>query len=156
MKIEKKLLIALSQPLVITQRPFRQIAKKTGIREEHLLSALKKYKKNGLIRRFGLILNQQKIGFKTGALIALNVEKEKIDNVAKILTKVPQISHCYLRASYPFWPYNLYAMLHALNKKECSRIIKGIIGETKIKDYKVLSTQKEFKKERLDLSRVLK
>jgi DNA-binding Lrp family transcriptional regulator len=156
MKIEKDILFALNQPLVITERPFRQIAKKTGIKEERLLSALKKYKKNGLLRRFGAILNHQKIGLKTNALVALTVKNHRVNKVAKILIKAPEISHCYLRSDYPFWPYNLYVMLHATTKKDCRRIIKRISQKTKIKNYKVLYTQKEFKKERLDLNRVLK
>jgi DNA-binding Lrp family transcriptional regulator len=125
------------------------MAKEIGIDEEGLLSLLKKYKKSGFIRRFGVILNHQKVGLKANALIAWKVKPQRIDRVVKILTKYPQVSHCYLRSSYSFWPYNLYTMLHATERKSCVLLIKTIAQKLRVAKYKVLFTLKEFKKTKL-------
>lgn len=125
------------------------MAKDIGIDELRLLSLLKKYKKNGFIRRFGAILNHQKVGLKANALIAWKVKPQRINRVAKILVKFPEISHCYLRTTHFLWPYNLYTMLHASERKSCVLLIKMIAQKLGIAEYKVLFTLKEFKKTKL-------
>lgn len=146
----------LSQSLPIAERPFKRIAKKCGLSEREFLSILRKYKKKGFIRRFGIILNHRKVGLKVNALVAWRVDKVEISKAVKILTKPPEVSHCYLRSAYPSWPYNLYTMLHALNKKACDGLIKSIAKKAGLTDYRVFRTLKEFKKTRINLSEVLK
>jgi len=148
MRIDKKLLSCLSHPLNITERPFGLIAAKAGLSEKKLLSVIKAYKRERIIRRFAAVLNHRKIGLRTNALVAWKVEKKKINTTARMLVNFPGISHCYLRTSYPFWPYNIYTMVHAQNRKVCEGIIKSISRRIKIDDYKVLFTVKEFKKAR--------
>lgn len=156
MKLDKKLLLILNQKLPITQRPFKIIAERFGMEEKQILSVLKKSRKIGLLRRFGVFLDHRKIGLKTNALIAWRVKTKKINNVARILTGFSNVSHCYLRNTYPFWPYNLYTMLHTKNKKESKKIIELMSKKTGVKEYLVMWTIKEFKKTRPDLKSVFK
>lgn len=151
MNSDKKLLLSLNHKLPITERPFKILAEQAGMDEKRFLSILKKYKKTGLMRRFGVFLNHKKIGLNSNALIAWEVKPERINYVAKIFTKFQNVSHCYLRTTYPFWPYNLYTMLHGKNKKECEKIIKLMSQKTGLKEYRVLWTIKEFKKTRTDI-----
>lgn len=155
MRITRKLLLSVNEPLRISQRPFKAAADEIGISEKQLLSALKSYRKQGLIRRVGAILGHRKIGLKANALVAWKVRAEDINKVAKILISYPEISHCYLRSTYPSWLYNIYTMLHASNRKSCEKLIKLISQKTRIKDYRIMFTLKEFKKARLDLSAIL-
>ncbi len=156
MRITKKLLFSLNEPLRITQRPFKAAADEIGISEERLLSTLKSYRKQGLIRRVGAVLGHRKIGLGANALVAWKVRAGEINKVAKILAGYPEISHCYLRSTYPCWPYNIYTMLHAPNRKSCAKLIKLISQKTRIKNCRIMFTLKEFKKSRVDLSAILK
>jgi DNA-binding Lrp family transcriptional regulator len=122
-----------------------------GTKEEVLLSSLKAYKKDGLIRRFGAILDHRKIGRKANALVAWRVKRSKINFAGRLMAKLPQITHCYVRRSYSHWPYNLYAMIHASERKDILRLIKMISQKIKTDDCRVLFTLREFKKKRVDL-----
>jgi len=134
--------------LPITKRPFKLQARRLGISEGVLLSSLKAYKKNGLIRRFGAILDHQKCGLKANALVVWKVKQKKLDSAGKLMAKIPEVSHCYSRRSYTFWPYNLYTMLHASTSADIWRVVREIAGKIKPDAYKVLFTLKEFKKTR--------
>jgi len=156
MKTDRKFILELNKPLPISQRPFKSVAKRLGCSAEKVLSVLRDYKKKGLLRRFGTILSHKNIGLKTNALVAWMVPEKKINSVAKVLVAYPQITHCYLRSTYSFWPYNLYSMAHTADKKTCHRLILAIARKTKIKDFKVLFTLKEFKKTKSNLGGLLR
>jgi hypothetical protein len=76
--------------------------------------------------------------------------------VAKTLTAYPAITHCYLRNTYSFWPYNIYSMLHSVDRGTASRLIQDISRKIKINDFRVLFTLKEFKKTKADLNQIFK
>jgi DNA-binding Lrp family transcriptional regulator len=156
MKVNKKFILELNKPLPIAQRPFQAVARRLGLSEEKVLSVLRGYKKKGLLRRFGAILGHKHIGLKTNALVAWKVPVQKINSVAKILARNPQISHCYLRKTYSIWPYNLYSMAHTADRTTYKRLISCLLRKTKIKDFKVLFTLKEFKKTKSELGGLLR
>jgi DNA-binding Lrp family transcriptional regulator len=156
MKVDKKFILELNKPLGITKAPFRPVAKRLRLAEEKVLSTLKIYRKQGLLRRFGAMLAHKNIGLKTNVLLAWNVPAKRINSVAAVLADFPQVTHCYLRNSYSFWPYNLYSMVHARNRKACMRLISGIVRKVKIKDFRILFTLREFKKTKSALGGLLK
>ena len=45
-----------------------------------------------------------------------------------------------------YWPYNLYAVIHGKNKKDCEVIINKIIEYGSIKDYLSINSIEELKK----------
>lgn len=154
-KIERKFIVGLAQPLSFTRSPFKPVAKRLGIEEKELLGLIKKYQQSGLIRRLTVILNHRRIGMGANVLLAWRVEPGKVNRIARIFCKRPFISHCYLRTSYPRWPYNLYTMLHAPDTRACLSYMKILLSATAIKDFRILYTLKEFKKTRMDLAKVL-
>ena len=60
------------------------------------------------------------------------------------------VSHCYHRPAYPEWPYALYTMVHGMKEEDCEKIIQGISEATGIKEYKILYSTVEYKKDRID------
>jgi DNA-binding Lrp family transcriptional regulator len=156
MKVDKKFVLELNKPLGITKAPFRPVAKRLGYSEAQVLSTLKIYRKRGLLRRFGAMLAHKNIGLKTNALVAWDVPAKRINSVAAVLAGFPQVTHCYLRNSYSFWPYNLYSMVHARDRKACMRLISGMVRKVKIKNPRILFTLKEFKKTKSVLGGLLR
>lgn len=148
MNPDKYFLSAIYAPLKLTKRPFKSIANQLEISEKELIKLIKEYKNEGIIRRFGAVLNHRRIGFKVNALVCWKTGKKRINAIFDIINRFPQVSHCYLRATYSSWPYNLYTMVHAGSKKEIFRIIQKIASEIKVKEYKALFTLKEYKKTR--------
>ena len=62
-----------------------------------------------------------------------------------------QVSHCYLRATVPGWPYGLYTMIHGRGREDCAMAIDEIAAVTGPRDRAELWTKKQYKKRRIKL-----
>jgi len=59
------------------------------------------------------------------------------------------VSHCYLRPTYPDWPYSLFTMVHGQKANDCQEIVDAISAATGVTDYSLLHSIKQYKKVRL-------
>jgi DNA-binding Lrp family transcriptional regulator len=150
MSIGKATLKILRAELPITDRPFADIARRLGMEEKELLATLRAYKRAGLIRRFGAVLDHRRLGRAANALVAWKVGRGKIRRAARAFSGIPDVSHCYERTPCPSWPYTLYTMVHARSRGECRSLVRRMARIAGVDDYRVLLTRKELKKSRLD------
>jgi DNA-binding Lrp family transcriptional regulator len=141
-----KSLSVLQKPLRFESRPFEHFAKQLGIDETQTIELIKEYISRGVIRRFAGIVKHDRIGYRFNAMVAFQVECEKCDDAGEILSKFPYITHCYRRSSYPDWPYNLYAMIHARDQKELEQRINEVKDAISFVSVTILPTLHEFKK----------
>jgi len=144
--LDKAIISLLSEDIPLAKRPFKELAVKLGIKENLLLSRLKSYKKNGLMRKFSAALNHRRIGFKYNAMVVWDIPDELIARAGNLMAAFSQISHCYQREKPSGWNYNLYSMIHGRTKKECFDVVKDIVKKIGCKDYQVLFSSKEYKK----------
>ncbi len=151
MKPDKKFILALNRPLGIIKMPFSAPARRLGWDENKFLKVLKSYKKNGVIRRLGLILAHREIGLKSNVLVAWEVAIKDLRRAAEIFQKACEVSHCYQRKAYAHWPYNVYTMVHGRNRQDCLRVVKRLTRITGIKGHRELFTLKELKKTKADI-----
>jgi siroheme decarboxylase len=151
MKPEKKFILALNRPLGIIKMPFRAPARRLGWDENKFLEALKSYKKNGTIRRLGLILAHREIGLRSNVLVAWEAAQRGFQRAVNIFKKTGEISHCYQRKTCASWPYNIYTMIHGRNRQDCLRTVKRLSRITGIKNYREMFTLKELKKTKADI-----
>ena len=109
------------------------------------LQKLKQDLRLGRIRRFGAIVNHQKLNYSYNALIAWAKESLNRELILRLKEK-PYISHIYLRKAHRVWPFGLYTMIHSQTKKELDAYIQELsklLGDYR---YKALKTIREFKK----------
>ena len=59
------------------------------------------------------------------------------------------VSHCYLRPTYPDWPYAIFTMVHGQTSADCQGVVDAIAQATGIAEYALLYSTKEYKKTRL-------
>jgi DNA-binding Lrp family transcriptional regulator len=144
--LEKKIIAIIQGDLPISQQPYLEIAEQLGEEEEIVISTLKNLCERGVIRRFGATLRHQKSGFNANAMIAWQVDEDRIDATGKEVSKFTQVSHCYRRNPAKDWPYNLYTMVHAQDEASCREIAKLISEKTGIKTYSILFSRRELKK----------
>ena len=144
--LDRKLIARLCGDIGDSLHPWRQIADETGISEDEVLSKLKEYKEEGMLRRVGAILRHRSAGFSANGMSAWNVPADDIERVGELMASVPEISHCYERPSLPDWPYNIYAMIHGTSEDEIRAVANKIAEETGIEDYEILFSGREFKK----------
>lgn len=148
---EKRIVKALQGCIPLdTLHPFEPIARECGVTEDELLDALRKWREDGLVRRYGAILNHRAVGWTANAMSIWAVpDCDKAGEVARELASFPEVSHCYERATAPDWPYNLFAMIHGLDRGMCEEIAREVSRRTGVTDYRLLFSTVEFKKESL-------
>ena len=145
--LDKRIIHYLQGDLPLAPNPFAMLAKEIGITEKRLLERIRWLKEQGILRRFGATLYHQLAGFKANAMVAWYVPEEKIEEIGSLMAGFREVSHCYERKMHGNkWKYNLFTMIHGKSRKECQDIAKSISRKTKIRDYIILLSLKEFKK----------
>jgi siroheme decarboxylase len=145
--IEKKLIAELQGDFPESLHPYRVIAKRLGVSEPWVLDKINIWLRNGYIRRIGAILYHRQAGYQANVMSVWKVPKSKVNKIGKIMASFPEVSHCYERVTYPNWQYNLYAMIHGKTKKDCERVVTQIARKTRIFEYQLLYSTREFKKQ---------
>jgi len=140
---------ALQQDIEVTSEPFKKATEKLNLSYEEFFNLAHELKESGVMRRFATILNHRKAGFGANAMSVWVVPEDKGEQIGKEMAEFSAVSHCYLRPSYPNWPYNLFAMVHAKTQEECDTLIEEMAKESGLTEYGKLYSTVEFKKQRL-------
>lgn len=143
---DKMLLAQIQGDLPLCSSPFAVIARKAGWGEEELLRRIRSFIRRGTIRRFGAILRHQKAGYRGNAMVVWRVPEDQVPRVSRTMVSFPTVSHCYLRAPHPNWPFNLYTMVHGQSERDCRRATRAISRTTGIKNYRLVFSRREHKK----------
>ena len=133
--------------------PFKSVADKCGMSESEVLGLLTRLRGEGVIRRFGAILDHRRAGYTCNALLAWDVREipsEIVSRLGERAARFDFVSHCYLRDAPGSgtggtrglksagstggadggslggsdWPYQLYTMLHARNEPELTERVE--------------------------------
>ena len=144
---EQKEFVRLIQEGLRPQRdPFAAIAERLGWPEARVVEQIREWVDAGVIRRFGAVVQHQKLGYRAGGMAVFCVPPEKVDAAGEALAKHPEVSHCYRRPPLPDFPYNLFAMTHGRSEESVRRTVERLAEEAGLTDYAVLFSVREFKK----------
>ena len=97
-----------------------------------------------IMRRFGAVLRHQQAGFDANAMVCLAVADT--ERAGMLLAEDPHVSHCYERAPFEGFPYNVYAMFHGQSEAELEQSIGSAVSALNGPDHAVLTSLKELKK----------
>ena len=139
----------LQKDITVTEEPFKEAIERLDISYEKFFEIANELKDAGVMRRFATILNHRKAGFGANAMSVWAVPEEKGEEIGRQMAEFSAVSHCYLRPSYPNWPYNLFAMIHGKSQEECDTLIEEMAKESGLTEYGKLYSTREFKKQRL-------
>ena len=139
----------LQKDIKLVNEPFLEATQKLGVDYDKLFALANELKEAGIMRRFAAILRHRKAGFNANAMTVWQAPEERAQEIGKQLASFSAVSHCYLRPSYPNWPYNLFAMVHAKTEEESEAIISEMAKETRLTNYRKLYSTREFKKQRI-------
>ena len=139
----------LQQDISVTPEPFKEAIERLGMGYEEFFTIATTLKEAGVMRRFATILNHRKAGFGANAMSVWAVPEAEGERIGREMAEFSAVSHCYLRPSYPNWPYNLFAMVHAKTQEACDALIDEMAKESGLSEYSKLYSTKEFKKQRL-------
>ena len=143
---EKKIISLIQAEIPITRRPYLELGKEIGVEEEVVMKTLMQLQDEGVIRRFGATIRHQVSGFGANAMVAWQVEEDRIDEVGKMMAAFEGVSHCYNRSPVKVWPYNLYTMIHEKTEEGCYKMAEVMATMTSVKNYTLLFSREELKK----------
>ncbi len=148
-EMEKKISRLIQQDIALEKRPFKKIAEKVGASEEEVLATIRYLMTKGTIRKFGAILRHQKAGFSHNAMVIWAVPQERIEFAGHALASFKEVTHCYERNPPFAGKYNVFTMVHFWEGNQ-EIIIQKLSQKTGIKDFKVLTSEEEYKKNSME------
>jgi DNA-binding Lrp family transcriptional regulator len=141
----------MQKDLAIEPEPFVAIATRLGISLEEMQRMTAVMTENGRMRRFSAVLRHREVGFSVNGMgvWAVSGTNDEVMKIGEKMAAFRAVTHCYLRPTYPDWPYNIFSMIHARSNEECNAVVDEIARETGIGNHDVLYSTKEYKKSRV-------
>jgi siroheme decarboxylase len=138
----------IQRDLPLVPEPFAA----TDFTMEELQRLTAAMKASGRMRRFSAVLRHRKAGFGANAMGVWAARGSEADILAagEAMARFKSVSHCYLRPTYPDWPYNLFTMIHGRSSEDCEAVLAEISRETGITEFSALYSTKEYKKTRVE------
>ena len=106
---------------------FAGLAEKLGMKEWDLLSTLELWRRNGRLKRIGLLLRHRAAGWTANGMCCWRVPGDTTA-VGRALAGRGEVTHCYERPEAPNFPYNLFAMVHACSVEEAQAQHAALAG----------------------------
>lgn len=142
---EKRILSKLQEDLDLTAKPFEFLCNE-GLGADEALQIIEELIDKGAIRRIAAVVNYRKLGFVHNVMFASEVPQDRVVEAGKRLARFRIVSHCYERKTFEGWPYNMFAMMHAVSMGDIQRAIDKFVEAENIDSYELLATAEEFKK----------
>lgn len=101
--IDRRLLNLLQTDFPLMPKPFVEIGKKLDINEDEVIRRAQSLKEQGIIRQISAIFDSRALGY-TSSLVAFSVSRDRVEQVAEIVSAHPGVSHNYERDhDYNLW-----------------------------------------------------
>ena len=124
---DRKLINLTQTGFSIEARPYQSIADNIGISQDEVLHRLKQLLASGIIRRIGAVPNHYKLGLTANGMTVWDVPDSKVIELGNKIGQLDFVSHCYQRPRHlPMWGYNLFAMVHGIDKYAVNEKVKQI------------------------------
>jgi len=146
---DKRLIQVLQQDLPVVAEPFDLWASQAMVPATELLDIAHRYITQGVMRRFSAVLRHREAGFGANSMGAWIVPQNKQEVFGQLAAGFSAVSHCYLRPTYPDWPYSIFTMVHAKAAGECEAVLREISQAGGINQYAALYSTHEYKKVRV-------
>ena len=143
---EKELVRALDQQLPRVERPFAAVAEQLGQSEEWVLSTLRDWKEQGVLRRVGAVLYHRQAGFKANAMCVWPVAEDDLLRAGSAVAARPEVTHCYQRPRVDVFPFDLYGMIHTQSWDETEALFRDISESCGLSGGELFASGREFKK----------
>lgn len=122
------LIAATRDGMPLVARPYAALAQQLGIDEETVLARLDAMRKDGVIKRFGVVVRHRALGYTANAMVVWDVPDAEVDRIGRLLAAESCVTLCYQRPRrLPRWPYNLFCMIHGRERYAVQRCLEQII-----------------------------
>lgn len=122
---------------------YAEISRKTGIPSSTVYDKITKLVNKGVIKKFTVILDREKVGFPVSALIGVETGAELYRNVAKKLCQLPEMVKVYGTTA----EFDLMAKIRTTSLKRLNEILNGIRRIKGVDDIFIIPILETFKEE---------
>ncbi|MBA2848993.1 Lrp/AsnC family transcriptional regulator [Thermosulfuriphilus ammonigenes] len=127
---DRAILQILQEGIPLVSKPFEEVAQRVGLTEVEVRERLAALQKSGHLRRLGANFDSRRLGFVT-TLCGAEVPAHRLEEVARLVSKYDQVTHCYSRRHR----FNLWFTLVCRDWQEVEKILTEIFHQTGIKVY---------------------
>jgi len=112
--LDRRLLLEIQTGFPLVATPYREVATAVDADVAEVLSAIKRLRRTGCIKRIGCVVNHIVTGFDNNCMVVWDVPDDALDERGEAVGELPYVTLCYNRPRRPDqdWPYNLFTMIH--------------------------------------------
>ena len=121
---DRRLLNDFQRDFPLVSRPFAQIGRLLGLREDAVLGRLARLKAAGVVSRVGAIVAPQRVGWST--LAAMAVPQARLQEVADLVSGFEAVNHNYEREHR----FNLWFVVTGPDETAVAETLKEIEAAT--------------------------
>jgi len=137
-ELDKKIINHLQNGFPICQSPYQVVATELGMVEAVLIERIKNLLETGVLSRFGPMYHAEQMGGEL-TLAAINVPKQRFEQVTKIVNEMPEVAHNYERNHV----LNMWFVIATDKPERLSEVINiieqktglAVVNMPKIKEY---------------------
>jgi DNA-binding Lrp family transcriptional regulator len=145
---DRALIAMIQGGLPLVPRPYSDIADALGLDEVQLFARLRALIDSGTIKRFGVVVRHKELGYRANAMVVWDVPDDRVAELGKRLGEFDCVTLCYRRSRrLPLWPYNLFCMIHGLDRGTVLNRIETITHSAGLQDMRrdILFSGRRFK-----------
>lgn len=147
-ELQSLLIAEIEAGLPIVPEPYAEIAERLGVSESMVINTMKALQESGCIKRFGVVVRHRELGYVANAMVVWDVSDDSVDEIGQLFGDAPFVTLCYRRPRRPpGWPYNLFTMIHGLNRDHVLEQVSRLRDLVRDADYPsaVLFSGRRFK-----------
>ncbi len=145
---EQKLMGVLQHGLDLVPQPFARLGEQAGLDEAEVIATLKRWRGEGLIKRFGVVVRHHELGYTANAMVVWDLPDDEVERIGTALAAEPEVTLCYRRRRHaPEWPYNLFCMIHGRARGEVEAAAESLRQRHGLSQvpYSILFSRRRFK-----------
>jgi DNA-binding Lrp family transcriptional regulator len=139
---------ALQPGIPVDARPYAELGRRAGTTESGAIAQLQRWLEAGVIRRFGVVVRHQELGFGANAMVVLDVPDAEVGWAGRRLAAAHRVTLCYRRPRVlPQWRYNLFCMIHGRSREAVLAQLAQLFERGGLSDYplEILFSCRRFK-----------
>ena len=126
---DERLAALVEEGLPLMPHPYEAWAQALGWPGDRVRQTLNRWRQQGTLRRFGVVVRHHDLGICANAMTVIDVPDDLVDTLGARLAAQAGITLCYRRERHRDWAYNLYFMVHGHDRSTVGELIEQAIAQ---------------------------
>ncbi len=145
---DRALIAAVQSGMPLVSQPYAALGEQAGLSEEDVLQRLCGMMEQDVIKRFGVVVRHQELGFHANAMVVFDIPDGQVAGFGQCVGEAADVTLCYRRPRrLPAWRYNLFCMIHGRDRDAVLERIEAIRQECGLQAFphEILFSCRRFK-----------